>query len=382
MAIVRSIGVKVSADVAGLESGLNKASTRIKKFETEVAGLGKGLGKVFGESGTIGLLGKGLAGAGIAAGIGIIADVVKRVAEESTGIVDQFRAGKIGAVEMASGIAVNIPLVNKLNGAMLAVNELFDDTSRRALKLSESYTRVGAIADRLQETTEQIALLKAPEALRPRLELDFKMRDELAKVDKLRAAATTDLERGAADRLAQRTRELFALQAAQLESPFKGVIENVRKGFASLWSGVAKQAAAAAAASKREWQDWTTYLESAAETVRNAIRTPAEQFSIDLGKARQAFVAGLLSSSQLETYTAKLRSDLLPATAPSRASGGLGGAGQFREIDLSRTFVPGLGSMQGRSNRPQKVEDERLNETNRILREMARTMSGGITAVA
>lgn len=363
---------------------MKSASGRVTDFGKKVGGL-KGtldnLNRSFGESSAFGRMTKILAGAGIAAGVTIVAREIERAAEASVELVDKFREGKISAKELAFEIATSIPVLNNVRGAAEAVYAMFDNTKRRAELLAESYDRTLTIADRLREANQRIRLLQTPKMFRPKLELEFAMENELAKIDAMRREATTDLERVALDRLAVKVREEFALKMSDLESPFGQLVDRIKKGMSDAWDTFAKKAKATMAAARREAEAYRNELRSIGERISESLQTPMEKFQMALYDARRAFVAGFLSDKQLAAYTERLRADLVPAVSSTPA--GRVSGGQFRQIDPTRTYIPGLsGGAANMRGKPQKVESDQFAEMIRIQRELLRSLSGGVTAVA
>lgn len=383
MAVIRTLLVKLAADVQNFTSGFNTAAARAKKFEGEMATVGGRLKGLFGEASGLGMFAKGLVGAGAVAGIGLLARTIERAADAAGPLVDQFKKGEMSASALTFELATQLPLLRDIRSAAASVYKIFDDTERKAAELGASYERLNATDERRKAILAEIKVLEAPKALRPMVQFQLDRGRAFREFEEARGRASSAVEQRAFEQLGPALTRLWDLKALEIENPLTTAFEKVRERVKSLWGDFTGGLKRGFQAARREAESYRRELRGIADSVAHAVATPMEQFQRSLYDARRAFMRGFLTQEQLDAFTRQLKADLFPAVEVD-AERSLSPAGAFRQISLQRAHIPGMvESTRIGGSRVQRVEDEDLlAEIKRLRADLTSAFRGGLTARA
>lgn len=334
---IRSIFAKVTAETSGFQKGMRDAAKSVSPFQQAMGGL-----RDFGK--TLSLLRGGAALAGISIAANRFADFTGKLNEWA----DSAKRGQTSFEDFAQSVRLNLPIFGKITEAAINIDKLISPEKHG---FGPDGDREAALERERKRNEER---LKAMEVQKnPVLESIKTAREELNKLN-----------------LGERGAKLFDLRIA-------GAAESDLKHLQDTWDRIdwfkARDGLREARVESIKLQnDGLKAMHDRGQQLADSIKTPAMRFKDAADEVFKllgsgAFGFGLEGTVTTNKLLAKLRDDIFPKKNQTFG----------REIDLSRESV---GENSG--VKKQTVEDVQLKVTNQLLREMNRSLSGGIARAA
>jgi hypothetical protein len=225
----------LQAESTQFTSSIQQSRAELRKLRTDSDGAVKGIGSVQGalsslKSGAgrgseLDELGKTLRGAGAVAGLTLMGEAVKGVAENAVKLKEEFQKGELSATGLGVKLAEGVPVIGNFVTAGQSIRELFTGEQAQIDHINESIktgneemeARVAAQkvsiegARSLAEETRKVTneLMRA-RALTP---IEIKAADEAGKQSDAKAQRDKDLAEYTAKVTAARDKDLAAIRA-------------------------------------------------------------------------------------------------------------------------------------------------------------------------
>lgn len=412
MSTVAVIDTVVRANTAQFTKAMKDAQHTTeelgKKVRATSAQSGRGF---FGGANELNKSLKLLVGGGALAGATVLARKVGEAADKAWEMKRAFDAGEISAGELAGEITRTIPLLGdvvRMWDSILHGQEMAeiaqqkanaataDKLNQMALERAEQAKLVGLKGDERALLEEQIKLEKDIAKIRdasfgPRSHavnvaaaLAEKAARQLAELNKMEIVSREPRQRQAA----------IDQMAASLKEEFETIgMTNVQLRHYQLTQLGATQAELAAIQAKqadidalnkiidkqKEFDDSLKAnqerLKSVGESLRESLREPGEILSDTLGEISELLLEGAIDFQTFERAAQRAFD-----AVSKRDKDGINARAE--QVNLSRTFIPGISGSGGIGKQTLKTKDPQLEQTNKTLRAIERNTSRASVAVA
>jgi hypothetical protein len=161
MSTIASLGVDLTANVAGFKVALDRATQQLDTFGKNTEQTVKktnsilgSLGDTFGRGSTFTKTLKLLSGGGAILGIGLLTKELEHMAEKAVEVKDAFEKGNMSFGQGALEVAKTLPLLGHLVGFGEQIAELFTGSKAAAAEMAENIKRSNDNAMKLNKTVE------------------------------------------------------------------------------------------------------------------------------------------------------------------------------------------------------------------------------------